>query len=169
MLESQVGFAQQLFRAVMVFAIVTLLGALGYYAIEGDNPDWTFLDAVYMAVITVSTVGLKEVHDLNPTGRIFTIVLIVFGVGAFMYLATSLAHYVIAGELTVGIGSELEGITIGSGQIRAKSGAMLVAIRQRTGKMLVAPSSQTGLSAGDIIVALGTGDQMQRLRDMSHA
>ncbi|MCK4341064.1 MAG: potassium channel protein [Phycisphaerae bacterium] len=98
MIERPVDIRRQLRRAALVFAIVTLVGALGYYVIErGQN--WSLLDSLYMAVITVSTVGFREVQDPGPVGRMFTIVLIVFGVGAFMYLVTSVANYVIAGEL----------------------------------------------------------------------
>jgi len=315
--------------------VIVVAGAIGYYYIEPDR-SWSIIDAVYMAVITVSTVGLKEVHILGPAGRAFTIVLILFGVGAFMYLATALANYFIAGELqgvwgqrrmekkianlsghyivcgygrmgrevaqdfkrqhlsivvidrsedavgvalsdgylaivgdagdddvlrqagveraralvttidddasclmvalsaralneelfivsranaehtesklvaagadrvlwpyglggrrmaqmalrpnvvefleivmhdeelelwleevTIAIGSELEGATLGSGAIRERTGAMLVAIRQRTGNMLVAPSPDTALAAGDIVVSLGTRAQLEGLR-----
>ena len=53
-----------------------------------------------MAVITVSTVGMKErIHQLDTAGRVFTIILVLFGVGSFMYVMTAVANYVIAGEL----------------------------------------------------------------------
>jgi voltage-gated potassium channel len=69
----------------IVVLLVTLLvgGTLGFMAIE----NWTFLDSLYMTVITLSTVGFKEVQPLSPPGRFFTVVLIVFGVGALAYTA----------------------------------------------------------------------------------
>jgi voltage-gated potassium channel len=342
MIERPVDVSRQLQRAVLVFAAVTLGGALGYYVIERfieQDDKWSLLDSLYMAVITVSTVGYREVYQPGPMSRLFTIVLIVFGVGAFMYLATSVANYVIAGELhgfwsqrrmekqlahlsdhyiicgfgrmgsqvvqdfrrqdlpvvvvdtsdealqtasdrgclvvngdsgddevlkragveragglvscvaddagnlmtvltarslndklfivarvvverntsklvaaganrvlwpyglggrrmaqmalrpnvveflefvmhdeelelwleevTIAIGSSLEGTAIGSSAVRERTGAMLVAIRQRTGKMLIAPAPDTVLNAGDIAVALGTREQLQKLREMS--
>lgn len=341
MIERESDIRLQLGRALGLFALITVFGAVGYYVIEHDR-DWSFLDALYMAVITVSTVGMKErVHELGATGRVFTIVLVLFGVGAFMYVVTAVANYVIAGELhgywsqrrmnkqidqlsghyiicgygrmgsqvvrdfqrqkmpvvvidsdeetlraagargalvvagdagddevlkkagverarglvtcvaddagnlmvvlsarelndklfivarvaierntskllaaganrvlwpyglggrrmaqmalrpnvveflefvmhdeelelwleevKIAIGSRLENAAIGSAAVREKTGAMLVAIRQRTGKMLVAPAPDTVLTAGDIAVALGTRDQLQKLRELSAA
>lgn len=69
-------------------AAITLFGALGYVLIEG----WSLVDALYMSVITVSTVGFGEVQALSPAGRIFTVVLIIFGVGAVFYLISILAE-----------------------------------------------------------------------------
>jgi voltage-gated potassium channel len=336
---------RRLRRAVLGVAAVTLLGAAGFYIIEGpytSGPNrWSLLDSIYMAVITVSTVGFTEVHTPSPIGRVFTIVLILFGVGAFTYLATTVANYLITGELqglwsqrrmqkkidelsdhyivcaygrmgsqvadefmrerlpvvvidprpeageraaaagllfvpgdagnddvlrqagvararglvtcldndagnlmvvlsartlneklfivsrtnnhettskllaaganrvlwpyglggrrmaqmalrpnvvefleivmhdqelellleelTIAIGASLDGLAIGSAAIRGKTGAMLVAVRQRTGRMLVAPPPETVLAAGDIAVALGTRDQLGKLRAMARS
>jgi len=89
---------RQLRRAIAVFVSVTVLGACGYYVIERPN-NWSLLDAIYMSVITVSTVGFTEVHEPGPVGRVFTIFLILIGVGSFAYLATSVANYIITGEM----------------------------------------------------------------------
>lgn len=340
MVDSSTEIRWQLGRALAVFAVVIVVGAIGYYIIESDqDPPWTLLDAFYMAVITVSTVGYREIHEPGPAGRVFTIVLIFFGVGAFMYLATTVANYVIAGELqglwsrrrmekqiaqlsdhyivcaygrmgsqvadefkrercpvvvidpdpqavaraqedghlalrgsagddeilkaagverahglvscldsdagnllvvlsaralnerlsivartndhesssklataganrvlwpyglsgrrlaqmalrpnvveflevvmhdeelelvleelTIAIDSPLEGKPIGSSEIRGKTGAMIVAIRRRDGKMVVAPEAKTELHAGDIVVALGTREQLEALRRLA--
>ena len=75
-------------------AAITLFGALGYVLIEG----WSPVDALYMSVITISTVGFGEVESLSPAGRIFTIVLIVFGVGAVFYLISILAEGFLEGQ-----------------------------------------------------------------------
>jgi voltage-gated potassium channel len=62
-----------------------------------------------MTVTTVTTVGYGEVHDLTPRGEIFTIVLLILGVGTILYLLSALAKIVLEGELTQIIGrSRLE-------------------------------------------------------------
>jgi len=64
------------------FLVLTLVvGAVGYMIIEG----WTFLDAIYMTAITVTTTGFKEVHALSESGRVFTLFLIVMGVVSIAY------------------------------------------------------------------------------------
>jgi len=60
---------------------VIVYGMLGYMLIEG----WNVLDAFYMTIITISTVGYSEVQKLSDAGRIFTSTLIVVGVGTMLY------------------------------------------------------------------------------------
>lgn len=67
-------------RVAYALLAVLAIGVFGYMTIEG----WPFLDALYMTVITVSTVGYAEVHGLSTAGRVFTIVLIVGGVGLML-------------------------------------------------------------------------------------
>ena len=74
---------------------MTVIGAVGYMLIE----HWSVLDAFYMAVITISTVGYGEVKPLSPAGRLFTIGLIVTGVGSAIYLFTVIGELVVEGQL----------------------------------------------------------------------
>ncbi len=74
---------------------ILLLGTLGYRWLEG----YPWMDALYMTVITLSTVGFGEVHPLTPAGRAFTMGLIVLGVGTAAYLFTTLTDYIVSGEL----------------------------------------------------------------------
>jgi voltage-gated potassium channel len=60
--------------------------------------DWSFLDSLYMTVITITTVGFREVGQLSRSGQIFTMVLIVVGVGGALYTLTLIVSYVIEGE-----------------------------------------------------------------------
>ena len=89
---------QRLLRSLVVLACVVVAGAIGFYIVERGQ-GWTPIDALYMSVITVATVGFEEVHDLDQAGRLFTIILILCGVGAFTYTITSVGNYLIAGEL----------------------------------------------------------------------
>lgn len=60
----------------VVFSIVTLIGALGYSALDG----WSFGDGLYMTVITLTTTGFREVHELDAIGRTWTGILSIAGV-----------------------------------------------------------------------------------------
>lgn len=85
-------------RIVIAFAVlasIVVLGTAGYMAIEG----WPLLDALYMTVITVATVGYREVHTLSTAGTLFTMLLIATGVGAALYVFARLAELVVDGEL----------------------------------------------------------------------
>lgn len=70
-------------------------GTLGFRLIEG----WDWLDSLYMTVITITTVGFKEVRVLSQTGQIFTIVLIVFGVGTVAYSASGLLESLVQRQI----------------------------------------------------------------------
>jgi hypothetical protein len=63
----------RLFRALFLFLIITISGTLGYHLLE----DWSLLDALYMTVISMTTVGYGETRALTETGRIFTMILLV--------------------------------------------------------------------------------------------
>ncbi len=76
-----------------LFIIVT--GTVGYEAIEG----WGFLDALYMTVITIATVGYLEVHPLSEPGRVFTMTLIFFGLGTTTYVAASVVQFMVEGRI----------------------------------------------------------------------
>ncbi len=81
---------------IWIFALLFLLafGTLGYMVIE----KWNAFDAFYMTVITIATVGFSEVHPLSVSGRIFTAVLILGGVGTAFYILTSLVRVTMEGE-----------------------------------------------------------------------
>jgi len=74
---------------------LTLVGTLGYVAIAGMTP----LDALYMTVTTLSTVGYGEIRPLGAGGRVFTMGLIAAGVGTALYTAGAFAEFLVAGRL----------------------------------------------------------------------
>ncbi len=84
-----------LVRVLAALTALLLCGTLGYWWLEG----YTWLEALYMTVITLSTVGFGEVRPLSPNGRLFTVVLIMVGVGSAAYLFTLLGDYIVSGEL----------------------------------------------------------------------
>jgi len=89
-------------RSIAALAVVVLGGTLGYMIIEG----WPWVDSLYMTVITISTVGYAEIHPLSATGRIFTIILILGGVGTVFYILTSMVRYILEGELGFRMGRQ---------------------------------------------------------------
>jgi len=78
---------------------VVIAGILWYKLVEG----WTWLDAVYMSVITLATVGFSEVQPLVARGRIFTIVLILMGVVVIGYILNSFSEALIQGHFQAGM------------------------------------------------------------------
>jgi voltage-gated potassium channel len=81
--------------AIASIVVLTAGGTAGYMAIEHMSA----LDALYMTVITISTVGYEEVKPLGEGGRIFTMVLIVIGVGTAFYLFAAVTQFVVEGQL----------------------------------------------------------------------
>jgi len=89
-----------LIRAALLILLLPLVGTAGYMIVEG----WDFLDALYMTIITVTTIGFREVHELDDKGRIFTMVLAVAGVGAIFYALLSVFQFLLEGELGILLG-----------------------------------------------------------------
>jgi voltage-gated potassium channel len=83
-------------QLVGLLLFILLVGTLGYHFIEG----WSLFDALYMTVITLATVGYSEVHPLSPPGRVFTIFMIMGGMGVILYAVTEVTAFVIEGEMT---------------------------------------------------------------------
>ncbi|MEQ8623934.1 MAG: NAD-binding protein [Vicingaceae bacterium] len=78
----------------MIILGVCLTGILGYSIIE----DYSFGDALFMTIITISTVGFQEVRPLSMEGRYFTSFLIIFSIGTFAYALSAVSSYIIDGE-----------------------------------------------------------------------
>ncbi len=89
------GIKKKLFLSVLLLIFINAFGVIGYMIIEG----WNFRDSLFMTVITITTVGYGEVHDLTPAGEIFTIILLVVGVGIILYLLGTEAKLLLEGEL----------------------------------------------------------------------
>jgi len=85
----------KLIYPLLVITGVITYGTLGYMLIE----DWTLLDSLYMTIITLTTVGYTEVHSLSDAGRIFSIILMLSGVGAMFYALGVGARILLEGEL----------------------------------------------------------------------
>lgn len=86
--------------ALALLAMIFVGGVAGYMVIEG----WSFWDAFYMTVITVTTVGYREVHPMSRTGELFTSLLLLVGVGTAFYTFTLAATIVVDGGLQKRLG-----------------------------------------------------------------
>jgi len=91
---------KKLLFLIIMFLVVVLFGIFGYTWIEG----WDLLDSLYMTIITLSTVGYGEVREIGPGGRVFTILLIIFGVSIITYTVSLVVETLIAGEIRSALG-----------------------------------------------------------------
>jgi voltage-gated potassium channel len=82
-------------------AILTA-GTLGYMLVEG----WSAFDALYMTVMTVTTVGFSEVHPLSTGGKVFTIFLMLGGIFVLFYAAGELIRIMISGQIQQALGRQ---------------------------------------------------------------
>ena len=81
--------------AVALLALIIAVGTTGYILIEG----WSAWDAFYMTMITVTTVGYREVHPLSRAGERFTVVIVTVGVATVLYTFSFLMAQVVEGDL----------------------------------------------------------------------
>lgn len=79
------GSRRRVQMGVAVLGVVVTVASLWYWLVEGFDA----VSAVYQTVTTISTVGFREVEELDTSGRVFTIAVILVGVGAMFYTATS--------------------------------------------------------------------------------
>jgi voltage-gated potassium channel len=88
---------RRLLLHALIFLIILLCGSIGYILIEGS--EWTTLDALYQTMITLTTVGFQEVHPLSSSGRVFTMFLILSGMGFIFYFLFRVTEVVIEGTV----------------------------------------------------------------------
>lgn len=121
-------------RALLAFSLVIVAGTVGY-AILGFG----FVDALYQTVTTITTVGFREVHPLSTVGELFTIALILVGVGTALYTFGILLEALIEGHLRQ--------------QLRRRQ--MDRQIRQMTGHFIICGGGRVGRAAVLYLDALG--------------
>jgi len=99
---------KKIIRSLTMLGMVLLIGTMGYMVIE----EWHFLEALYMTVITVTTVGYGETRNLDGQGRIFTIFLIFMGMGIMAYTLGIVAQAMIELQIRSILGRRKLGSTI---------------------------------------------------------
>jgi len=93
---------RQFLLTLAVPILLVVAGTAGYCALEG----WSVFDALYMTVITITTVGFMEVHPLSAPGRVFTSLLALGGVFTLFYAATTIIRAVVSGEIGGSLGRQ---------------------------------------------------------------
>jgi len=80
--------------AISLVISVFAFGLVGFHFIEG----YGFIDSLYMTVLSVSTVGFEVVRPLSPTGKLFVSFLIIFSLGSFAFVGSSIVRFFLDGE-----------------------------------------------------------------------
>ncbi len=86
---------RKIFVAAIILIVIILIGVFGYVGIE----DFSIVDAFYMTIITVTTVGFGEVQPLNDDGKFFTAFLSFASLGFFAYSISVVTTYLVEGQL----------------------------------------------------------------------
>lgn len=86
---------KQVIFSILLICLIVIWGTAGYAIIEG----WGIFESLYTTIITITTIGTKDMYELSPMGRVFTIFLIVGSVGAVFYVLSNTARILVEGEL----------------------------------------------------------------------
>ena len=121
--------------ALVALAAVFMVGVLGYMVIER----WSLLDALYMTVITVGTVGFREVNPLSHAGQVFTMLLILSGVATLGFALAQFVEFLIEGHLL----GFLEGRRMDK-RIAGMSGHTIIAGAGRVGTVVARALAEEG-------------------------
>ncbi|MEL6776790.1 MAG: potassium channel protein [Cyanobacteria bacterium J06597_16] len=90
---------QELWLGLVALLCIIVLGTLWYWLVEG----WHLAEALYMTVITLTTVGFSEVRPMGDRGRIFTTVLIFLGIATVGYMANRFTEAISKGYFQEGM------------------------------------------------------------------
>lgn len=85
---------REIILASGLFMLIVLIGTMGYQTLEG----WPAMDALYMTFITLTTIGFAEVQPVSYSGRIFTMIIAVFGIGTAAFIATRATQLLIVNQ-----------------------------------------------------------------------
>jgi len=89
--------SRHLIISILLMVLILVFGTVGYMMLEG----WRMIDSLYMTIITLTTVGYTEINPLSEAGRVFTILLIMLGVGLFLYVAGAVVQFMVEGQIRI--------------------------------------------------------------------
>jgi voltage-gated potassium channel len=89
-------YYKRVYFAASVIFFIFIIGVCGFMCVEG----YTFLEAFYMTIITVATVGFQEVHPLSDGGKLFTAFLIISSIGTYAVAISVISAYIAGGEFS---------------------------------------------------------------------
>lgn len=88
-------FQNKLHLALLLMGMVLTFGIVGFKII---SPEYTWIEALFMTVITVSTVGFSEVHPSDEAGKLFTVFLIIMSISIYAYVVSVVSEYIAHGR-----------------------------------------------------------------------
>jgi voltage-gated potassium channel len=94
------GSSKNVILSILLVFTTVIAGTAGYMVIE----KWDLLDSLYMTVITIATVGYREVNPISRAGMVYTIILIFFGVSIAMFAAGAVIQFMVEGQLRIVLG-----------------------------------------------------------------
>ncbi len=117
--------------AVILF--ITMIGVIGFMLVE----DFNFFDALYMTVITITTIGYGEVKPLSLAGRMFNICFIITSFATFTYALARLTRYIASGEM----------------QLYFKNRKLMLSLNHLNGHVIICGFGRNGQQAGQTLKA----------------
>lgn len=85
----------KLYKALFLMFLVFLVGVFGFKII---SPAYSWIESLFMTVITISTVGFSEVHPSDEAGKLFTIFLIITSISIYAYVVSVVSEYIAQGR-----------------------------------------------------------------------
>lgn len=142
---------KQILISLLLSVLLIGFGCIGYMLIEG----WGFFDALYMTIITIATVGYSEVHAISVPGRMFTVALIILGVGYFLYVVGNIIQFLVEGRIRMVLGRRKLDT-----QINKLKGHYIICGYGRIGRVLTRFLIQRYL---DVVVVERNKDRVERM------
>ncbi len=136
---ASIKLRDRLLPPVSVVLLITIIGTTGYFWL-GQQQGATLLDAFYMTIITITTVGYGEIIRLDEIGRLFTIFIAITGIGALFYSMTVIMDFLVMSRI-----SDPFGIRKMQGQINQLDNHIVIAGLGRVGRQAAVELQASGM------------------------